>query len=137
MKVMTRWLFAMAMLCLAAGNVAGSGLPNGTVFNVPGAPELYLSINGYAAHIPSMRVYQCMGLEKNRSAKVSQHQLNAMPKTAFLIRGSDRRIYRVDGEIKRHVPNLKVFRKKGFNEGQVIDTSDRAVACIAEGPPLH
>ena len=114
-----------------------NGLENGVVLNVAGDSAYYLHINGYAAHIPSPAVYKCMELENSRIVKISRKQLDNMPKTAFLIRGSSNRVYRVTGDTKRHVPNQDVFKRLGFNELEIISVTDQALECIKLGPPLQ
>lgn len=139
MKMLNQALPLLVLSFFAAGIVNAASLENGTVLNVEGAPGFYLYVNGYASPIPSPDVYQCMGLwkKKTRNVKISKQQLDSMPKTAFLIRGSDRKVYRVDGSTRRLVPNAEVFRKLAFNEREVIDVADNTINCIKEGPPLH
>ncbi len=139
MKMLQKGLFLLVLSVFAAGIANAAGLENGTVINVKGSPAYYLYVNGYAALIPSPEVYQCMGLWKDRTpkAKISQQQFESMPKTAFLIRGSDRKVYRVNDIIRRLVPNGEVFRKLGFKEQQITEVSDLTINCIKEGPPLQ
>ena len=60
-----------------------------------------------------------------------------MPKTVFLIRGYDHKVYRVNGNIRRLVPNAQVFKKLALKEQQIIEVSDLTINCIKEGPPLQ
>lgn len=120
---------------LAAAALAGPW-GNGTIVQVRGSGDAYFVVNGYAAKVPSGKVFDCMGLRKNRSAKVTEGELAAMPKTAFLIRGGDGKVYRVDGDIRRHVSSKQAFRSKGFNEAEVIQVNDKVLSCIPEGPPI-
>lgn len=129
--------FSLLAAVLLYSAHAFAGFPNGTVLQVTGNDALYYVINGYAAHIPSIKVFQCMRLDSRRKVMISQEQMQAMPRTAFLIEGGDGRIYRVDGEYKRHVPNLDVFRRLGFNDAEVIHISADMVNCIPKGPPLR
>ena len=139
MKRLNKGLLLLVLSLFAAGIVHAADFKNGTVLNVKGSPAYYLYNNGYAPLIPSPEVFQCMGLwkDKTRTVEISKQQLDSMPKSAFLIRGSDRKVYRVDGTIRRHVPNAQVFKKLAFNEREVIEVSDITVNCIKEGPPLH
>jgi hypothetical protein len=109
---------------------------NGTIIQVRGSGDAYFVVNGYAAKVPSGKVFKCMGLNKNRNAKVTESELAAMPKTAFLIRGSDGKVYRVDGDIRRYVSSKAVFHSKGFNESEIIEVNDGVFSCIPEGPPI-
>ena len=51
-------LFAL----LLATRPAAAGHANGTIVQVAGNERLYYIINGYAAHIPSPRIMQCLQL---------------------------------------------------------------------------
>ena len=139
MEILNKGLLLLVLAVFTAGFANAAGLENGTVLNVKGSPAYFLYINGYASLIPSPEVYQCLGLWKERTpkTKISQQQLDSMPKTAFLIRGSDRKVYRVNGKIRRLVPNGEVFKKLGFNEKEIIEVTDSAINCINEGPPLQ
>ncbi len=139
MEMLNKKVLLLLLSVFAAGFANAAGLENGTVLNVKGSPAYFLYINGYASPIPSPEVYQCLGLWKDRTpkAKISQQQLDSMPKTAFLIRGSDRKVYRVNGSIRRLVPNGDVFKKLGFNEREIIEVADKSINCIKEGPPLQ
>lgn len=139
MNMLKKGLLLLVLSVFAAGIVNAASLENGMVLNVEGAPGYYIYVNGYASPIPSPEVYQCMGLwkKKTRNVKISKQQLDSMPKTAFLIRGSDRKVYRVDGSTRRLVPNAQVFKKLAFNEREIIEVADNTINCIKEGPPLH
>ena len=80
---------------------------------------------------------QCLQLGSRKKVMLAQEQLQAMPKTAFLIEGGDGRIYRVDGESRRHVPSQEVFRRLGFNDSEVIHISADMLNCLPKGPPLN
>lgn len=116
--------------------LAGS-YKNGTVIKVQGASEIYYYINGYAAHVPTPKIMICMGLEKHKTESITQAQLKGFPETEFLVRGSDGKIYLIDGNYRRHFPSQEVFRKRGFNERQVIQVRDSVLQCIPEGTPLR
>ena len=137
MKLLRKALLSIVVIFFVAGNGNAAGLENGTVLNVGGEKAFYYYINGYAAHIPSPPVYQCLELEKHPLVRITQAQLENMPKTAFLIRASDGQVYRVDGDTRRRVPNSDVFKKLGFNEEEVIDVTDEARNCIKNGPRLR
>ena len=140
MKMLNKGLLFLVFLSVFVdGIVNAAGFKNGTVLILQEGLGYYYYINGYASVIPSPEVYQCMGLwkEKTRTAKITKQQLDSMPKTAFLIRGSDRKVYRVNGSIRRLVPNGEVFKKLGFNEREIIEVSDITIDCIKEGPPLQ
>ncbi len=126
-------LFAAVLLC----RPAMAGHANGTIIQVPGNERLYYVINGYAAHIPSPAVMQCLQLGKAGKVMVTQEELNKMPKSSFLVEGGDGKIYRVDGDVKRHVPNMDVFKKLGFNSSMVLHLPAAMVDCIRTGTPLH
>jgi len=130
-------VFVGVWLLFVGASSPAYSFENGTILHVADSPELYFVVNGYAAPIPSQKVFDCLGLKKNRKARISRGQLDGMPKTAFLIRGSDRQLYRVDGDYRRLVPNKKVYHKKGFNENEVIGVQDGALMCLPKGPPLH
>lgn len=136
-RLLLAGIMALALTSLQPPSPQAASWKNGTILQIQGAPEIYYVINGYAAHVPSMTVYNCMGLSKYRQATITSGELKQMPKTAFLIKGGGDRIFRVDGEYRRHVPNLQVFRKKGFNEQEIINVSDNVLRCIPEGPPLR
>lgn len=131
-------VWALCLLVFATTAMAATQYwKNGTVLRVEGSPDIYYYHNGYAEHVPSMKVFNCMGLSKYRSVTISHMELKSLPKSALLIRGSDQKVYRIDGEHKRHVPNLQVFRKKGFNEQEVIPVADGVIMCIPQGPPIR
>ena len=136
MKLLNKGLMVLVLIVFAVGIANAAGWKNGMVLNVQGGSGLYYYINGYAPLIPSPAVYQCMGLGK-RTVEITKQQLDSMLKTAFLIRGSDRKVYRVDGVTKRLVPNEQVFKKLGFNEREIIDVTDNVINCIKKGPPLQ
>jgi hypothetical protein len=137
MKQITALLLTFLLVIFAAAAAPAAMLKNGTVLHVVGSNEYYIYTNGYAAHIPSISIYKCLGLEQKNTVQISREKLNEMKKTAFLIRDSGQKIYRVDGDTKRHVPNIDVFKKLGFNESEVFTFPDNEVRCIPEGPPLH
>ena len=124
------------ILALASFASAG-GYDNGTIVKVAGDSALYYMINGYAAHVPSPAVFQCLALADHPVKIIGRDQLNAMAKASFLIEGGNGKIYRVDGDRKRWVPNLNVFKRLGFNDAQVIHMTPDMVNCIPEVTPLH
>jgi hypothetical protein len=114
-----------------------AAMNNGSLIQVPGSPSIYYLINGYAAHIPSVRVLECLRLKGKKIENISNDELNKLPKTAFLVKGSGNNIYRIDGESKRLVPNMQVFRRLGFNNDEIIHISDDMLNCIPKGPNLN
>ena len=129
-------LIACACLLTFAGS-ATAQVASGTLLNVPGDSALYFVINGYAAHVPSPKVYQCLQLPGHDVQKITRAQLDSLPKTSFLVEGGDGHIYRVDGDRKRLVPNMDVFKRLGFNDAQVMHLPAAMVNCIPNGTPLH
>jgi hypothetical protein len=137
MSAIKTLLIAAAALLTFAGATNAGQLASGTLLNVPGDTALYFVINGYAAHVPSPKVSQCLQLPGHEVVKVTKAQLDAMPKTPFLVEGGDGKIYRVDGERKRLVPNMDVFNRLGFKNEQVMHLPAAMVNCIPDGTPLH
>ncbi len=135
LKKLTFFLLLTVALCFSGQAIAGYA--NGTVLQVSGDNALYYVINGYAALIPSPRAFQCLQLGGHKKVTVSREQLQAMPKTAFLIKGGDNRIFRIDGEQKRLVPDMNTFRRLGFNDGEVIHLPQAMVNCLPKGPALR
>lgn len=131
------FLACLVVLFLSTPVLSNAAMKNGTIIQVSGSPALYYAINGYAAHIPSPRVYNCMQLNTHKRQTITPQQLNSMPKTAFLVKGSNNNIYRIDGEFRRHVPNMQVYRRLGFNEREIIHVSDSVISCIPKGPDLR
>lgn len=133
----TQLFFAILVVLLLSCCPAYAQYNNGTIVQVIGDPALYYVINGYAAHIPSIKVFQCMQLERNKKVMITSEQLQSMPKTAFLIEGGDGKIYRVHEQYKRHIPNPQVFKKLKYNDAGVIHIPANQVSCIPDGPPLY
>jgi hypothetical protein len=134
-KKLTLFLLLAATLCFSGQAMAGYA--NGTVLQVSGDNALYYVINGYAALVPSPRVFQCLQLGSNQKVMINREQLQAMPRTAFLVQGGGNRIYRIDGEYKRLVPDMNTFRRLGFNNGEIIHLAPAMVDCIPKGPALR
>lgn len=135
-KMLTTTLTTFACILALAGS-ASAQIASGTLLNVPGDTALYFVINGYAAHVPSVKVSQCLQLPGHEVQKVTRAQLDSLPKTSFLVEGGDGKIYRVDGDRKRLVPNMDVFKRLGFNDAQVMHLPAAMVNCIPDGTPLH
>ena len=136
MSMIKTALIAFACLLTFAGS-ATAQIASGTLLNVPGDSALYFVINGYAAHVPSPAVSQCLQLPGHEVQKVTRAQLDTLPKTSFLVEGGDGKIYRVDGDRKRLVPNMDVFKRLGFKDAQVMHLPAAMVNCIPNGTPLH
>ena len=135
MLIRTALVFVTCILTIAS--LASAQFATGTQLQVPGDPAVYYVINGYATHVPSPTVYQCLNLAGHKAVSITRAQLNSMPKTAFLIQGGDGRVYRVDGDRKRHVPNMQVFKRLGFNNAEIIHLNPAMINCIPDGPALR
>ena len=110
---------------------------NGTVVQVSGKDTLYYVINGNAAHIPSPAVFQCLQLDRNKKAMITKERLDALPKTDFVIEGGDGKIYKVDGDRKRHITSPGTLKRLGISDSVIINVSPNMANCIPDGPPIN
>ena len=137
MKTLSVYILLLLSTLFLGSEPAVAGHANGTILQVPGNERLFYVINGFAAHIPSPAVMRCLRLSDAHKVMISQEEINRMPKSPFLIEGGDGKIYRVDGDVKRHVPNLEVFKKLGFTSSMVLHLTPEMVNCLRTGTPLH
>lgn len=118
-------------------HVANAGYPVGTIVKVDGRPNLYMMVPvGKAAHIPTVKIIQCLGIENRKPVYIKKDELKAMPKSPLLLRSPAGAIYRIDGDRKRHISSPAVFHKRGYDPASVLPMTDQQLNCIPDGPIL-
>lgn len=90
MLMLIRTALVVVTCILTIASLANAQFASGTQLQVPGDPAVYYVINGYATHVPSPTIYQCLNLAGHPLVSITRAQLNSMPKTAFLIEGRGR-----------------------------------------------
>jgi len=146
MRQKLRRLALCTVICLALSPAVGQaarpggppGLPRpGSVVQAEGRPELYLVLpGGRVAHIQTVQVLRCLGLQGIPPHVVPPPALREMPRLPLLLRGPEGRIYRVEGSTKRHIQNPEVMRQLGYPMDAPLSVGPRELHCIADGSPL-
>lgn len=127
----------VAGILLLGLQAASAGYPVGTIVKVDGDPALFMMVPvGKAAHIPNVKIIQCLGIENRKPVYIRKDELNAMPKSPLLLRSPSGAIYRIDGDRKRHFSNPAAFQKQGLDPASVLPMTDQQLNCIPDGPKL-
>lgn len=89
------------------------------------------------AGIPSSEVYECLRLSKQTSYNMGQEKIDTLKKTKLLLKSNEGKTYLIEGTKKRHIVSPAVFKKQGFDEGDVFTIPQSQLDCIADGKPLR
>ena len=116
-----------------------------------GGPEVYVMDHGVRRHITSPEALAACGYGWEGIAVVSEGTLGAVPLGApvedppcpsfqppdgSLLRGSGPQVYRIQGGLRRHIPNVVTFEALGLRWGEVDALPDWALAAVPIGAPL-
>lgn len=117
--------------------VVNAGYPVGTIVKVDGRPNLYMMVPvGKAAHIPTVKIIQCLGIENRKPVHITKDELKAMPTSPLLLSSPAGAIYRIDGDKKRHISSPAEFQRRGYDPASVLPMTDQQLNCIPDGPKL-
>lgn len=116
--------------------------PDGTVVQGKGTGKTYLIRLGEKRPFSSPTVVQSL-VDTDKIVSVSETELSAypdgpairFPKFA-LLRDPKHRIWLLTGTSKRHIMDMKAFRKFGFNEDEVEDVADADLADYPVADPI-
>lgn len=104
--------------------------PDGTVVRAKQSGKAYLIRLGQKRQFASRSVMETLA-DPDKVVTVSDTELAAYPDGATirypkfaLLRDSQKRIWLLTGDNKRHIADMAAFRKFGFNEDEVIDIDD-------------
>lgn len=131
-------VLALFLLLLASSqNAWARTVKPGTIIKSPTGSTLYFVTPAESlAGIPSSEVYECLRLSKKTSYTIGQDKIDALKKTKLLLKGNEGKIYLIEGTQKRHIVSPAVFKKQGFDQGDVFAIPQSQLDCIGDGKPL-
>jgi hypothetical protein len=117
---------------------AQGNFPVGTIVKAEGRPELYMMVPvGKAAHIPTVQVLSCLGIQDRTPLVISRERLKALPKTPLLLKSPGGDIYKISGDRKRLITSPAAFEQQGFDPASVLPMTDAQLNCIKDGRPIN
>ena len=139
MKIkITLLIFAAIALFCGTSLTAMAGQPVGALVQTPNDSKLYIMVPvGKAAHIPTVRVLQCLRLQNRAHTIISQAELNSYPKTELLLQSRAGAIYMIKGDKKHHIVNAAAFQRRNLDPNTVLPMMDDQLNCLQDGAPLN
>ena len=116
----------------------GTGYPVGSVAQLEGTQEIYIMVPvKRAAHVPSVAVFQCLGLQAKQRFTITRNEMKGLKKSPLLLKGPDGKVYEISGEQKRHLASPAAMQRRGYDPASVLPATDAQLNCIKSGPPLN
>lgn len=116
--------------------------PDGSLVQVAGSKDVWRISNHEKRKFASKGVFVSRYSEKD-ILPISQADLDAYPEGVAvrfanyaLLQSTTGDIYLLDGDSKRKIASMDVFRKLGFNPDEVEEATDEDLASYADGPLL-
>lgn len=116
--------------------------PHGSLVQVPDSKDIWRIVDGEKRKFSSKTVFLSLFSEKD-VLPISQADLDAYPEGTTmhfpnysLLQDSVGNIYLLDGDEKRKIASMDVFRTLGFNPDEVEAATDADLANYTDGPPL-
>jgi hypothetical protein len=142
---------AAAILLFAWGNPAQAAGPDylqslqiqashpvGTIVRAEGRSELYIMVPvGRAAHIPTVQIVNCLGMQNRQPVVISRQELSSIPTSPLLLKSPGGNIYRISGDRKRLITSPAVFERLGYDPASVLPMTDTQLNCIRDGEPIR
>lgn len=128
----------------AKADVAPSPRPdlNGRLVQVPGAPQVYLVINGYRRWIPNYPTF--LNLFPSNASIQSDTGVGlisegpALSNGAVLAKSSDDvKIYLVTNGMKMWIPSPAIFQLNQFNPATVLTVAPVIMNAVPNGPDIQ
>lgn len=115
-----------------------AGYPVGTIVKAEGRSELYIMVPvGRAAHIPTMQIIDCLGIQNRQPVVISRRELSSIPTSPLLLKSPGGNIYRISGDRKRLITSPAVFERLGYDPASVLPMTDAQLNCIRDGDPIR
>ncbi len=116
--------------------------PDGSLVQVAGSKDIWRIADGEKRKFSSKTVFLSLFNEKD-VLPISQADLDAYPEGTgmkfpnySLLQNTAGDIYLLDGDTKRRIASMDVFRKLGFNPDETEDATDEDLAGYTDGPIL-
>jgi hypothetical protein len=116
--------------------------PDGSLVQVSGSKEIWRILDGEKRKFASKTVFLSLFNEKE-ILPISQADLDAYSEglgmqfsNYSLLQTPSGDIYLLDGDSKRKIASMEVFRKLGFNPDEIEEATDEDLAIYQEGPTL-
>ncbi|HKR15473.1 MAG TPA: hypothetical protein VJT15_25625 [Pyrinomonadaceae bacterium] len=115
---------------------------NGLLLQLPGAPQVYLVINGFRRWVPDTGTFNNLFV---LGAKIVQDigigavsEGDALSSGAMLIKGSSSvNIYLLSNGVKMWIPSPTIFQINQFNSAAVLTLPQIVVDSIPSGPDIQ
>jgi hypothetical protein len=126
----------LLLLVMSQSAWARTVKPGTVIKSTTGSTLYFVTPAESLAGIPSREVYECLRLSKQSSYNMGQEKIDALKKTKLLLKSNQGKTYLIEGTKKRHIVSPAVFKKKGFDQGDVFTISQSQLDCITNGKPL-
>ena len=91
---------------------------------------------GEACWIPSAETFNAMGLDWNAIRTISDADLNRIPKSPLLLKGTGPEVYLVEGASRQRIPTADIFAAMGLDLGAILEIGNAQLRAIPEGAPI-
>ena len=99
-------------------------------------PRTYIVAAGKACWIPSAETFNAMGLDWNAIRTISDADLNRIPKSPLLLKGTGPEVYLVEGASRQRIPTADIFAAMGLDLGAILEIGNAQLRAIPEGAPI-
>lgn len=111
--------------------------PTANLLKIKGQSDIYyLTESGQKRRIPNWQAFIDYGYKLTDVAEVSLQELMAINDSYLIKLQGDARVWKLEGDIKRHIPSPDVFKAYGFKWQDIAEVNWSEFNAFFEGEPL-